>query len=402
MWDDFHPYVFKTTDSGAHWSAIDAGIPSDDYVYVIRQDPAQPNLLFAGTKTTVRVSFDGGQAWQPLTLNLPGTQVRDLVIDSRQGQVAIATHGRAFWVMDNLALLEQLAAGRGQAATMLQLFAPQTAWLTHMYGGGAYPRPDTGENPPFGATVFFNMPHDYRGKTAATLTFMDAAQHVIRRFTLHPKTAASNVTAEMREQMSPAQIKAAQDEAATAIAPGMNAFQWDLRYPDATEVNGFYVPSAAGGENDFPIGPQVTPGSYTVTLSYGGQTLQQPFTVSLDPNLHPASNGLEQRFALQLRIRDAIDSLDKLLNEALAARDRLPSSERAALDEQIDRLVNLQTHSSEGPLSTGTRVRDHLAYLQSDVDFAYGAPTVAQYAVFAQLLSEAHAGEARLRTLMQR
>ena len=398
MWDDFHPYVYRTTDYGAHWTAIANGIPSDEYVFVVRQDPHQPNLLFAGTRNTVRVSFNGGASWKPLTLNLPGVQVRDLAIDSRQGQLAAATHGRAFWVLDNLTLLEQIARRSGDPAGA-DLFAPQTAWLTHMYGGG-YPRPESGQNPPFGATVFFNIPAGYNSTTPATLTFSDSRGHTIRTFRLHPKLKSGTLAPEMRESMSPVQIKAAMENAATGIAAGMNAFQWDLRYPDATDVNGFYVPAAAGGEDDFAIGPQVVPGTYRVTLRYGGRTLSHPFTVALGPNLHPPKGALAARFGLQMQIRDTLDSMDRAIDAALAARNRMPDGARkTALDRAIDQLVNLQTHSSEGPLSTGTRTRDHLAYLQSDVDYAYNKPTAAQYAVFAQLHREALAGIAQLRQL---
>jgi photosystem II stability/assembly factor-like uncharacterized protein len=398
MWDDFHPYVYRTTDYGAHWTFIANGIPSDEYVFVVRQDPHQPNLLFAGTRNTVRVSFNGGASWKPLTLNLPGVQVRDLAIDTRQGQLAAATHGRAFWVLDNLTLLEQIAR-RSADPPGADLFAPQTAWLTHMYGGG-YQRPESGQNPPFGATVFFNIPATYSGTTPATLTFSDSRGRVIRAFHLHPKHKSDTLTPEMRESMSPAEIKAAMENAATGIAAGMNRFQWDLRYSDATDVNGFYVPSAAGGENDFAIGPQVVPGKYRVTLRYGNKTLSQPFSVALGPNLHPAKGALAARFALQMQIRDTLDTMDRAINAALETRSHLPDGARkTALDRAIDRLVNLQTHSSEGPLSTGTRTRDHLAYLQSDVDFAYNKPTPAQYAVYAQLHREAVTGIAQLRAL---
>ncbi|MDQ2872895.1 MAG: glycosyl hydrolase, partial [Candidatus Eremiobacteraeota bacterium] len=325
MWDDFHPYLYRTTDYGAHWMQLTNGIPSDEYVYVVRQDPQQSNVLFAGTRNTVRVSFNGGASWRPLTLNLPGVQVRDIAIDSREGQVAVATHGRAFWILDNLTVLEQLA--RSNDATSA-LFAPQTAWLTHMAGGGEYPRSDSGQNPPFGATVFFTLPAGYSGATPASLSFSDSRGHMIRTFILHPKQPGQALTAEMRESMSPAQIKAAADSAATAVAAGANHFQWDLRYPDATEVNGFYVPSAAGGENDFPIGPQVVPGTYWVTLRYGGKTVTKPFTVALDPNLHSKHGALAARFSLQMQIRNTLDEMDRAINTAIAARDRIPDGAR--------------------------------------------------------------------------
>jgi hypothetical protein len=400
MWDDFRPYVYRTNDYGAHWTQISTGIPSDEYVFVIRQDPHQPNLLFAGTRNTVHVSFNGGASWQPLTLNLPGVQVRDIAIDSRQGQVAVATHGRAFWVLGNITVLEQLAdPSHPDLADGLPLYAPQTAWLTHFYGG-AFAREGSGQNPQFGAAVFFEVPAGYNGSTPASLTFSDAHGHVIRTFSLHLKKPSDTLKPEARENMSPAQLKAAAEYAAAGISPGMNRFQWDLRYPDATDVKGFYVPSAAGGENDFAMGPQVVPGSYRVTFRYGNRSYTQPFTVKLGPNLHPAAGALARRFALQMQIRDTLDAMDRAVNNALAARNGASDAARkAAFDRAIDKLVNLQTHSSEGPLSTGTRVRDHLAYLQSDVDYAYDTPTPAQYAVFAELHREAMKGIARLQSL---
>jgi hypothetical protein len=143
----------------------------------------------------------------------------------------------------------------------------------------------------------------------------------------------------MRENMSPAQIKTAMERLATGIEPGMNRFQWDLRYPDATDVNGFYVPSAAGGEDDFALGPQVVPGTYRVTLRYGSTSYTQPFTVAVGPNLHPAPGALAQRFALQMQIRDTLDAMDRTLNDAIAARDRIADGARkAALSRAIDRL----------------------------------------------------------------
>src|SRR6202030_535691 len=130
MWDDFRPYVYVTTDLGKHWTAITAGLPDDQFAYAIRQDPNDSSLLFLGTYSTVYVSLDGGAHWQPLTLNLPPAEVRDIAINTRQGDVVVATHGRAFWVLDNLALLEQLTQKPAVTAAQSYVFAPQKAWLT--------------------------------------------------------------------------------------------------------------------------------------------------------------------------------------------------------------------------------------------------------------------------------
>src|SRR5438552_7869447 len=160
-------------------------------MFDVQQDPDQSNLLFLGTRSTVYCSFDAGAHWQPITLNLPVVQVRDIAINTRQGQIVAATHGRSFWVLDNLTLLEQLTKNPAAQSNASFLFAPQKAWLTHDYGlpdPDERRPPDAGYNPPFGATVFFHVPQDYDGKTPATLQFTDAQGKVIRSFPLHLAT----------------------------------------------------------------------------------------------------------------------------------------------------------------------------------------------------------------------
>ncbi len=392
MWDDFHPYVYRTTDYGAHWTALTGGLPNDQYAFVVREDPNAPNLLFLGTKNTVYTSFDGGARWQPLSLNLPHVQVRDIAIDTRQGEIAVATHGRAFWILDNLTLLEQLAKQPTLDAGTAQLFAPQTAWLTHAYGASEYAKliPNVGENPPFGATVIFALPKT-GAKTPMTLAFTDEKGQLVRRFTLHLGTAKGDVHA------------------------GVNRFVWNLRYPDATEVTGFKPPIAAGGLPDTVDGPIVTPGRYSVVLTAGGSTITKPFDVALDPRLHATAEDLEARLALQQRIHATLNQLDVTINQAIATRDRLnaavvshrvtPANARpvlAALDTTIRALVQLKIQSSEGSLLHETKLRSHLAYLAADIDLAYVRPTTAQYAVFEDLNHQATAGEASLNAAIAR
>jgi photosystem II stability/assembly factor-like uncharacterized protein len=406
MWDDYTPYVFKTTDLGNHWTPITQGVPNDQYAMVIRQDPDDADLLFLGTQSGVYLSLDGGTRWRSVSLNLPPVQVRDVAINRRQGDVVIATHGRAFWVLDNLTLLEQLTRRAAPSPDSVALFAPERAWLTHAYGTvGEFPRlPDAGENPPFGATVVFQVPGSYDGKAPASLTFTDAAGRTIRHFELHLKEQAVKPKG-AEEELAPTErrLKAEQDR--TAIAPGMNRFQWNLRYPDATEVKGFEPPIAAGGLPDEVDGPLVTPGSYRVTLVYGTQRLQQSFDVTLDPRLRATPDALERRLALQLEIHQTLDSLDRAVNQAIAVRDSLAASGRApnvvaALDAAIKELAQLDIHSSEGSLLHETKLRDHLAYLAADIDLAFAAPTAAHAAVFEELHRQAKAGEEALRAAL--
>jgi photosystem II stability/assembly factor-like uncharacterized protein len=419
MWDDFKPYVFKTTDLGKHWTAITDGLPAEEFVFDIRQDPSESKLLFLGTRSTVYFSVDAGAHWQPLTLNLPVAQVRDIAINTRQGQIVAATHGRSFWVLDNLTLLEQLTKKPAVQSDASFLFAPQQAWLTHDYG---LPDPDerrpsdAGYNPPFGATVFFHISQNYDGKTPATLQFTDAQGKVIRSFPLHLATEKEkkekekegagqvgehleNAAAEEDHSGEPTDQQIREKEAKlAAIEPGMNALQWDLRYPYATEVTGYHAPLAAGGLEDSVQGPVVVPGTYSVVLDYGGQKTQQSFTVALDPRLHATQPDLGARLALRLQIQDDLDALNKDINQALAVRDKLQKAVSTntvsdaqaagaldALNRDINSAAAMAIKSSEGDVLHGTRLRDHLAYLGAEIDLSYDRPTAAQEAVFKQL-----------------
>ncbi len=400
QWDDFHPYVYKTTDYGAHWTALTSGLPADQYVFAVREDPRDARVLLAGTRSTVYASIDEGASWQSLTLNLPGSQVRDIAIDARQGDVAVATHGRSFWILDNLALLEQLANGnRGP------LFAPETAWLSHAYGGeagdGTDGIPPSGENPRYGATVFFYVPSDYNGKTPVTLSFSDAAGKTIRSFTLHLRNKkAKEVSDDAYDDMTRVDQMAHDLDKLTAIDPGMNSFQWNLRYPPATEVNGLRV-GTTDDYSEFTNGPTILPGTYTVALNYGGQVSQQTFRVELDPRLHPGADALASRLALATQIYQTLDSFDRTINTALAARQRLSPEKRAQVDEVINGLVQFKIASDEGDVLFETYLRDQLGFLMNELDLAYQAPTTAESSTYNQLRAEADAAIAKLQALMQ-
>ncbi len=405
MWDDFHPYVFKTTDYGHHWQAITNGIPEDQYAMDIVQDPDDADLLFLATDTTVYASLDGGGHWQPLGSGLPKVQVRGLAIDTRQGMLVAATHGRAFWVLDNLSVLEQMShhAAIGDGDTTV--FAPQDAWLTHAFGQAPHAEriPAAGSNPKFGATIFFHLPASYDGQTPVTLTFTDADGNRIRRFTLHPKHQ-SDTKQPVTTDYQPSERKQRALGRATAVHPGMNRFQWDLRYPDATEVTGMEPPMAAGGLDDDVSGPRVIPGTYRVSLAYGGQHSTATFRVRLDPRLHASQDDLAARLALQMKIHHTLDILDGKLNDALALRRQLrtethgerPPAALTRLDDAIEHLVQLDIHSSEDDLLHQPQLRSRLAYLAANVSLSYARPQPAQRKVYQHLQQLVARGETRL------
>ncbi len=399
MWDDYRPYVYKTADYGAHWTELTNGLPANQYVFAVREDPREPQLLFAGTRSTAYVSLNGGAQWQPLSLNLPGVQVRDLAIDTREGEVVAATHGRAFWILDNLALLEQLARETTLTAAAEQLFAPETAWLTQSYGATDFPIPNLGENPKYGATVFFNLPAAYDGKTPLTLTFADAAGATIRSFTLHPKSKhEAKLSPEDEANLDAGQQRARDLQATTAVKPGMNAFQWDLHYAPAYDPPGF----RSVGTDDFPDtsdGPTIVPGKYAVVLRYGANESRVALNVQLDPRVHPAPGDLEARLSLELQILGTIDRFDRAIAAAMVARGKLPPAKRAALDREIGNLVQLDIHSSEGDVLHETEIREQLGFLMNSLEGAYARPTPAEFAAYEDLKAQATDGEARLQAL---
>ncbi len=400
-WDDFHPYVYKTTDYGKHWTQITTGLPQDQYVESVRQDPNASKLLFAGTSASVYFSLDGGRQWRPLTLNLPPVRVDDIEIQPEQHAVVLATFGRGFWVLDNLQFLEQLGAVR-VAGDAPYLFRPQQAWLVTRRMGGFGPRGPGGQNLAPGVTVFFHLPAGYNGGTPVKLSFTDASGKLIRSFALHlkakgkPKPLSHN----------PALARRQRQRRETAVTPGMNRFQWNLRYPNAVDVKGIYNSYFAAA---VPVGPEVVPGTYYATLSYGSATQRRPFEVRLDPRLQTTQAQLQQRFDLLMRIHGALNRLDVNLNRAIDARGALekamahksvaadaaqPALER--LNRDIGNLVDLRIQSSEGALVYPPRLRSWLTSIAGQVSMAFVPPTPAMVEVADDYIRDAAAGVSRL------
>jgi len=392
-WDDFHPYVYRTTDYGKHWTEITTGLPDDQYVESVRQDPTDANLLFAGTSATAYFSLDGGKQWQPLTLNLPAVRVNDIEVQPAQHAVVLATFGRGFYVLDDLQFLEQLGSAHVAAQTSY-LFKPQQGWLVSRRAGGFGGGGAGGANLAPGVTVFFHLPADYDGRTPVKLSFTTASGQEIRSFTLHLGTNAGGRGA----ARSPSQMRQQQEERLTAVKPGMNRLQWDLRYPTAVDVNGIFN---TGFSASPPVGPEVVPGTYGVTLTYGGTTQKQSFVIKLDPRLESTPAQLQQRFALLMRIHGAVARLDTTLNQAIDARDSLRKAGGGGkaldnLNRDIDDLVDLRIQSGEGALVYPPRLRSWLSAITNQVEQAYVAPTSAMVQVANGYIKDAGAGVARL------
>jgi photosystem II stability/assembly factor-like uncharacterized protein len=388
-WDDFHPYLYKTTDYGKHWTEIATGLPGNQYIESVREDPDDPSLLIAATSSTVYMSLDDGAQWQPLARNLPAVRVSDVEIDPEQHAVVIATFGRAFWVLDDLQFLEQLSSAQ-VASDAPYLFKPQQAWLvTRGRRSEESGSRNEGKSLAPGATVFLHLPADYDGKVPVRLSFTDASGKEIRSFTLPI----------MNKKTGKPKAK---------LHPGMNRFLWDLHYPDAVDVKGIYEGEHSQGPKA-PVGPEVVPGTYYAVLSYGNATQKQPFVVRLDRHLPTTQAELQQRFDLLMRIRDSIGRLDTALNQAIDARgalakavadkkvsDRRARKALASLNHDIDDLIDLRIQSDEGSLVYAGRLRAWLSWLASQVSSSFLPPTPAMLSAADTYIAQEHAGVARL------
>ena len=273
--EDNEPYVYRTKDGGKTWTTITSGLPRGVYVQTIKEDPKRRGLLVAGTELALFVSFDDGDSWQPLQLNMPPASMRDAAF--HENDLIVATHGRGFWVLDDVSVLRQLTPEVAGASA--HLFKPADAIiLPPSTDDGTPTQKDepAAENPPIGAIV------DYYLKTAAngplTIEILNASGRVVRRYSsadpvapIEPNTLVVNAVWQ-RPQESP------------SAAAGMHRFVWDFRpNPPAAGGRGRGGRGGGGGGGGRGGLPPVAPGTYSVRLTVDGQTFTQPLTVKPDP-----------------------------------------------------------------------------------------------------------------------
>ena len=305
--DDLGAYIQRTRDGGKTWTSIAQGIPNGSYVNVVREDPARRGLLYAGTETGVFVSFDEGDHWQPLQANLPNCSVRDISV--RQGDLVIATHGRSFWVLDDLAPLRQLDAK--VAGAQVWLFEPRTTTRLNPapFQGTPDPKDEpTAENPPRGAILDYTL--RAASSSPVALEILDARGGLVRRFASDDKVEGPDL---QRIQVTPDWVPVQQAPTATA---GMHRFVWDLRYAAPRGL-------ARSRRSDPPRGVWAPPGKYTVRLIAGGLSLTQPLVVSKDPRISATDADLAQQFELAGQVEAERVRLAAALSQARALRERV-------------------------------------------------------------------------------
>src|ERR1043166_5141503 len=282
-------YIYRTHDGGKTWTRIVNGLPNDErtgsQVHVIREDPKQKGLLFAGTETTVYVSFDDGDHWQSLRLNLPSTSIRDMVFhtDDHMNDLVIGTYGRGFWVLDDMSPLREIAAkAQAIAAAPAYLFKPGDAIRARMNSNWDQPlNPEYAhaENPPYGALIYYHLSQKPAGEIR--LQIFDSSSALVRTITSTPPPVS-------QRPPYPDYWLMPSSERALSTNVGTNRINWDLRYDDPPGFNpdiNNQMNSAPGQVTPAPHGPLALPGTYTVKLIVDGQTYTQTLVVHNDPRV---------------------------------------------------------------------------------------------------------------------
>jgi photosystem II stability/assembly factor-like uncharacterized protein len=370
--DDLHPLVFRTHDGGKSWQKIVGGLADDAPVNAVREDPVRPGLLYAATERGVWVSFDDGDHWQSLRANLPATSVRDLVVHG--DDLVVGTHGRSFWILDDIAPLRQVDARA--AAAPAYFFRPPVTYRVRRNRNTDTPLPPeepAGQNPPDGA-IF-----DYRLKTPAagpvTLEISDSGGRPVRRF------SSADVPEPIRDVFNHPTYWARPPQTLSAAA-GAHRFVWDLRTPPPDAVRREYPISAIFGDTPlYPLGPAVVPGNYTVKLTVGAQTFTQPLTVRMDPRVAATPADLSRQFELETKIVEGMRVSFSALGRVKELRRKLAAAgKQASPGQAADALTDLDRKAAafeEGPQSFAKSNAD-FATILSAVDSADVAPTVAQ------------------------
>ncbi|MBI2833784.1 MAG: glycosyl hydrolase [Acidobacteria bacterium] len=385
---DQAPYLYRTTDYGKTWKTITNGIRPKDFTRVIREDPVRRGLLYAGTETGVYASFDGGESWQSLQLNLPIVPIHDMII--KDNDLVVATHGRAFWILDDVTPLQQVT--EEAFSEPVRLFKPRK---TVRFRGAGGPGEEGGESgssavqdAPAGVIINYYLKDQASSKVS--LSMLDNEGKAIRTFS-SGETRGAPVTAE----------------------PGLNRFIWDMRYPGPIELAGdVFRPSQ-------PTGPLAVPGTYQVRLSVGQSSATEKFEIAKDPRLTVAASEFNQQFELLMRIQDKLSDvhnavirvreLRREIAKKIAASQAKTDASRAvqagmSAEDKLARIEDaLSQRRAKVPHALNNypnRLNNKLAALAGHIERGDGPPTKQEYEAFEDLAAKADQEIARLRQVV--
>ena len=412
--DDHQPYLYATSDFGKTWRRIDTGIARTEFTRAIRADPVKRGLLYAGTERGVWVSFNDGRSWQSLQRNLPPVPVHDIAV--KDGDIVAGTHGRSFWIMDDVSPLRQLSDA--VIAKDAHLFDPSDAWRVNWGGGGGRGAHPSGQNPASGAVVYYWLK---TGRQEVNLDFLDAGGSVIKTFTSKQDSATAadsirgdstkrvredslrkaGVTPDSTMRMESRSEETDEDAPRTPRPPrvpdkaGLNTFAWNLRYPDASVFEGMIL--WAGGTQ----GPVAPPGTYSVRLRVNGQEIgTRRFELKKDPRTPASLADVKEQFAFLIKIRDrtsqandAVKTIRQLRSQLDERRKRIGTAHLTAFEivarpmmdglaEVEDSLYQTRNRSGQDPLNYPIRLNNKIAALSGVVASTDARPTTQSYSVF--------------------
>ena len=329
--DDLHPHIYRTRDGGANWTEITNGIPENENTDVVREDPERKGLLFAGTERAVHVSFDDGEHWQSLRLNMGATSIRDLII--KGDDLAVGTHGRGFWILDNITPLRQLQDSVLKAPA--HLFKPQTAYRVRWNTNSDTPLPPdvpAGENPPDGAMIDFYLGAATSG--VVTLEIKDAQGQTVRRYSSEDRVPPEDPLL----NIPPYWVRPPQK---LANGAGLHRFFWDFHLDPVPGVTAQY-PIAAVYKNTAPeaTSPWAMPGKYTVVLTAGGKKYEQPLTLVMDPRVKTSNADLAEQFKLSKQLYDEWLALNSISEQVRRIRGQITEMRPRVSDANLKAKVD--------------------------------------------------------------
>jgi len=376
--DDLRPYIYRTHDGGKSWKLIIEGLPADSPVDTVREDPIRRGLLFAGTETAVWVSFDDGDHWQSLQLNLPHTSMRDLWV--HDNDLIVATHGRSFWILDDIAPLRQLAESKVEGSPFL--FQPATTYRVRRSTGTDTPIPPdepTGENPPDGAIIDYFLPQQSSGPVS--LAIYDSHGKLVRRYS---STDQPEVTeADLEKQLIP--LYWIRMPKALPATEGMHRWVWDFHYPAPIATSHEYPISAVPHQTPrTPLGPIALPGQYTVRLTANGKDYSERFTIKIDPRVKTPPAGLAQEFNVATRLATMLTQSSQAVLEARSILEQIKAISPKANGPVLESLKSLGQRVSDVLGASGATTQSapalkplntSIATLYGDVERADAAPT---------------------------
>lgn len=384
--DDFHPFLWRTTDYGKTWTKIVNGIPDNDFTRAIRPDPNQKGLLFAGTESHLYVSYNDGDNWLPFQLNLPAVPVTDIAFQKEQDDMVLATQGRGFYVLDDMPLVRALNPAKFNRDTAVALFPVKRAIRIDGFSFGFGGREGAaGQNPAPGATIYYYLAK--KPTEPVTLRFYTASGQLVNEISSEP-------TAAQKAEM--AASGGGFGRRGPELAPakeGLNRFVWNMRYADATGFPGLLMWAGA------LTGPEIVPGQYKVELTVDGKTESQTFTVIKDPRAPTTAEDFDKQLALALKIRDRVSAADSAVVNIRAALDQLKpyltsSNQKVAgmakdLSDQLtaieENIYQTKLRADEDALNYPIKLNNKLAAVGDTVQSTDVAPTAQSYAVFDEL-----------------